>query len=287
MLRAVHGVALMAAALCVSAGWAQVPEAAVVPGIAAVLGHLAERTQQYYDRFASIICTETVRQQDLRYNLVPVGKPRVTIFELSVSRDLNSKDGNDFRVERTLLSVNGRPAKRNQQPGCTDPKTGTPEPLGFLLEKNQSRFRFALYEQAGGGPAGARALSFIQSPPERVSVKWTANCFNAEGGGQEGRVWFDPVTFDVLQVDARLSTPFLVPVPQVSFGIPPSIRVERSETSVRFERVVFEKPDEIVLLPQSVEALTVFRGVPSLRTEQKLTDFRRFLAESTIRSTAF
>src|SRR4051812_1218094 len=101
MLRTVHSVALAAAALSAGAGWAQVPDAAVVPALSAVLSHLAERTQQYYDRFTSIICTETVRQQDLRHNLAPVGKPRVTVFELSVSRDLNSTDGNDFRLERT------------------------------------------------------------------------------------------------------------------------------------------------------------------------------------------
>ena len=287
MLRAVHSVALVAAVLLATAGLAQVPDAAAVPTLTLVLNHLAERTQQYYDRFISIICTETVRQQDLRFNLEPVGKPRVTIFELSVSREVNANDGGDFRVERTLLSVNGRPAKKHQQPGCTDPKTGTPEPLGFLLEKNQPRFRFVLNEQPIGGPAGAHALTFIQSPPERVSVQWTGSCFDAEGGGQEGRVWFDPVTFDVLQVDARLSNPFLVPVPQISFGIPPAIRVERSETTVRFERIAFEKPDEIVLLPDSVETLTVFRGVRSLRTQQKLTNFRRFLAESTIRRITF
>jgi hypothetical protein len=287
MLRAVHSVAMVAAVVCATAGWAQVPDAAAVPALTAVLNHLAERTQQYYDRFISIICTETVRQQDLRRNLAPAGKPRVTVFELSVSRDPKTQDANDLRIERTLLSVNGRAAKKNQQPGCTDPKTGTPEPLSFLLEKNQPRFRFALNERAVGGPAGARALSFIQSPPEPVSVKWTANCFNAEGGGQEGRVWFDPVTFDVLQVEARLSTPFHVRVPQISVGIQSPIFVERAETTVRFERVAFEKPDEIVLLPQSVETLTVFRGATSLRTEQKLTNFRRFLAESTIHGITF
>jgi hypothetical protein len=284
MLRAVHGVALAAAALCATAASPQVPDAAAVPALSAVLRHLAERTQQYYDRFTSIICTETVRQQDLRHNLAPVGRPRVTVFELSVSRDLSSKDGTDFRVERTLLSVNGRPARKNQEPGCTDPKTGTPEPLGFLLEKNQPHIRFALNELAAGGPAGARALSYVQSPPEPVSVRWTTNCFNAEGGGQDGRLWFDPVTFDVLQVEARLSRPFQVPAPRISFVIQSPILVERAETRVRFERVAFEIPDEIVLLPQSIETLTVFRGATSLRGEQKLTDFRRFLAESTIRT---
>lgn len=287
MPRAVHGLALLVAALlCAGAGLAQTPAAAAA-GVAAILGGFAERTQQYYDRFTSIICTETVQQQDLRFNLQPVGKPRVTVFELSVSRDPASNDGGDFRVERTLLSVNGKAAKKNQEPGCTDPKTGSPEPLEFLLAKNQARFRFALNEGAADGPEGARALDFVQWPPDRVQVKWTANCFQAEGGGQEGRVWFDPATFDVLQVDVKLSTPFLVPVPERSFGVQPSIRVERSDMTIRFARVRFEKPDETVLLPDSIETLTVFRGVASLRSVHKLTNYRRFLSESTIRAVEF
>src|SRR5688572_19501262 len=151
-------------------------------GVAGILSALAERTQQYYDRFISIICTETVHQQDLKFNMETVGRPRQTIYELSVTRDPASADGNDFRVERTLVSVNGRPARKNQEPGCTDPKTGTPEPLGFLLAKNQSGFRFATSDRAGDGPPGARAIDFVQTPPDRVRIKWTGNCFDAEGG---------------------------------------------------------------------------------------------------------
>ena len=107
--------------------------------LALILGGLAERTQQYYDRFISIICTETVHTQDLKFNLVPTGQPRTTVYELSVSRDASGKREHEFRVERTLQSVNGRPARKNQRPECTDPKTGTPEPLGFLLASNQRR----------------------------------------------------------------------------------------------------------------------------------------------------
>ena len=77
-----------------------------------ILAGLAERTQQDDDRFTSIICTEAVHQQDLTFNLDEVGRPRHTVYELSVTRDPKSKDGNDFRVERALLSVNGRPAKK-------------------------------------------------------------------------------------------------------------------------------------------------------------------------------
>ncbi len=206
--------------------------------LALILGGLAERTQQYYDRFISIICTETVQTQDLRFNLTPVGRPRTTVYELSVSRDSDAKGEADFRVERMLQSVNGQPAGRNQRTECTDPKTGTPEPLGFLLASNQKRYRFAM-AAAGAGPRGARAVDFIETPPEPVRIKWQGNCFEADGGGQQGRVWFDADTYDVVQVEVRLSKPFLIPMPDGFFGIRPAIRVEKSETTLRFSRIGF------------------------------------------------
>ena len=211
--------------------------------LAIILSGLAERTQQYYDRFISIICTETVHKQDLRTNLMPVGRPRTTVYELSVSRDSSGKDGGTFRVERTLQSVNGRPARKDQATECTDPKTGTPEPLEFLLAHNQRRYRFALAD-AAGGPSGARALDFEESPPERVRITWAGNCFEADGGAHKGRLWFDRDSYDVLRVDIRLTKPFLIPLPEGSFGVRPAIRVEKSETSLRFSKVDFQQPDE-------------------------------------------
>jgi hypothetical protein len=252
--------------------------------LALVLHELAARTQQYYDRFISIICTETVRQQELRYNLSPIGKPRVTVYELSVAREESEKGEAEFRVGRTLQSVNGRQARKNQEPACTDPKTGSPEPLAFLLAHNQRRYRFTMPNDAIGGPPGARVVDYLETPPERVTVTWKDSCFSAEGGGQEGRVWFDPVSYDVLQVEVRLSKPFLVPLPRGHIGLQPTIRVERSETTLRYSRVQFQAPDESVLLPESIETLNVFRGAASLRIHQALGNFRRFLTRSTIKS---
>jgi hypothetical protein len=281
MFRAAIAVGAFVAAGAVCAPAAQSAD------VAMVLAGLAARTQQYYDRFISIICTETVVQQDLRFNLTPTGKPRVTVYELSVSRDPRAGD-NDFRVERALQTVNGRPARKGQEPGCTDPKTGTPEPLGFLLSANQRQFRFALADAAAAtGPPGTRAIDFVQTPPDRVTVRWTRDCFEASGGGQTGRVWFDPLTFDVLQVDVRLASPYVVPLPAGHFGLQPTIRVERSEATFRFGRVSFAQPDETVLLPESIDTLNTLRGARSQRTSQTLTSFRRFLAESSIRSSAF
>lgn len=257
-----------------------------LPDVAGILGGLAERTQQYYDRFISIICTETVHTQDLRSNLRPIGRPRMTVYELSVSRDAKEKGDGEFRVQRTLQSVNGRPARQSERPQCTDPKTGTPEPLGFLLASRQSRYRFTVAD-AVGGPAGARALDFIETPPSRVQITWEGTCFEADGGGQMGRVWFDPETYDVLQVDVRLVRPFVVPFPEGFPAIRPAIRVEKSEMTLRFSRVDFEQPAESLMLPASIETLNVLRGVPSMRISQTLTEYRRFLTKSEIRSSGF
>jgi hypothetical protein len=274
-------VALFVAALGGSRPSAQTGE------LGLILSSLAERTQQYYDRFISIICTETVHQQDLRFNLKPAGRPRTSVYELSVERDPNPKGEALFRVDRTLQFVNGRAARKNQQPGCTDPKTGSPEPLAFLLAANHYRYRFTIVDGRAGGPAGTRAVDFIETPPERVRVEWEGNCFHAEGGGYEGRVWFDPISYDVLQVEMRLSKPFVVPMRAGYIGLDPAIRVERSEMTIRFSRVEFQQPDEVVLLPESIETFTVFRGALSLKTYQKLSNFRRFLTKSEIRSPAF
>ena len=254
--------------------------------LARILTGLAGRTQQYYDRFISIICTETVQTQDLKFSLAPVGRPRTTVNELSVSRDPIGKGEAGFRVERTLQSVNGRPARKNQRPECTDPKTGTPEPLEFLLSANQARYRFAVAD-AAGGPPGTRAIDFIETPPDGVRIKWEGHCFEASGGGQQGRVWFDSDTYDVHQVEVRLSKPFLIPMPDGYVGTRPAIRVERSEMTLRFSRVEFQQPDEALMLPSAIETLHVLRGVSSMRIHQTLANYRRFLTRSEIRPSGF
>jgi len=248
-----------------------------------VLAGLAARTQQYYERFISIICTESVQTQNLKTNLSPDGPPRTTVYELSVSRDASGKNADsEFRVERTLQTVNGRPARKNQRTECTDPKTGTPEPLEFLLAVNQKRYRFTI-SAAAGGPPGTSAVDFVETPPERVRVTWEGSCFEAGGGGQNGRVWFDPQTYDVFQVDLRLAKPFLIVLPEGVFGVRPPIRVERSEMTLRFSRVAFQLPDEELMLPVAIETLNVMRGVPSMRITQSLKNYRRFLTKSEIR----
>src|SRR5438552_2685403 len=143
-----------------SAGARAQDPATLLPDLKTALAGLADRAKHYYDRINTIICVETVTQQELKFNRAPIGKPRVTVYELSVTRDPRANTDAEFRVERTLQSVNGRPARKYQEPECTDPKTGTPEPLAFLLAKNQGRFKFWVPSGAPDGPRGATAVDF-------------------------------------------------------------------------------------------------------------------------------
>jgi hypothetical protein len=77
----------------------------------------------------------------------------------------------------------------------------------------------------------------------------------------------------------RLTDAFRVPPPPGLMSEILPIRVERSEVTIRFARVGFEDPTETLLLPESTITLTVFRGVPSLRTTQTFSGFKRFMSE--------
>ena len=83
-----------------------------------------------------------------------------------------------------------------------------------------------------------------------MRVNWEGTASRREGGGDEGRVWFDPDTFDVLQIDIRLSKPFLVPLRSGATSGPFSRQSEWNDrkSTMHFSRVEFQQPDEVVLL---------------------------------------
>jgi hypothetical protein len=255
------------------------PVRAQRPDLVELLGKIGERVQQYYERVTSIICIEKVTLQELKYNLTPTGRPRETINELIVVREPKPGGPAEIKIERTLKTVNGRPARQNDRPGCTDPKAVEAEPLVFLLPQHQRKYRFSFVNNGRGGLRDGVAIHYDQIPPDPVDIKWEGNCFTAEGGGATGQVWIDPSTFDVVQLEAGLPKPFRVPLPRSFGSLASYVTVERSDIIIRFGRVNFRDPDESVLLPESMVTVTRFQGVPSLRTTQVFTDYRRFLSE--------
>ena len=57
--------------------------------------------------------------------------------------------------------------------------------------------------------------------------------------------------------------------------------------TLRFKPVSFSDPDETMLLPESIESLTVLRtGLQSTRRTQVFSNYRRFLVSSRLKSQA-
>jgi hypothetical protein len=254
-------------------------------GLAALMEQVGDRVRDYYDRVTSILCTETVSQQELRRNLKPQGKPRETVYDLMVVREpaADRFGESNIQIERKLKTVNGRPVGKSEPPGCTDPKSITAEPLSFLLPGYQPAYRFTASSDAGDGPPGAIVVEYEQIRREPVQVKWDGLCFDAKGGGVAGRIWLDASSRDVIQLDMRLTDSFRVPPPpSLMYEILP-VRVERSEVRIVFAHVDFQDPPETLLLPESMTTLTVFSGAPSLRTIQTFSGFRRFMAEAKVK----
>ena len=108
------------------------------------------------------------------------------------------------------------------------------------------------------------------------------DCFDWSGSfATKGRVWVDANTHDVLRVDRRVAGPVDVRVPwrlQRRYNFSTWVVVDREDVTIRFKTVVFSEPEEIMLLPESIESLIVVRGgLQSTRRIQTFAGYRRFL----------
>ena len=160
-----------------------------------------------------------------RFNLMPTGKPRTTVYELSVSRD-PERERRRHVPRRSDAAVRQRASRAKGSGDRAAPirRPASPEPLAFLLADNQQRYRFTFAAGPAARPAHAPSTSSSRRRSGCAS-RGTGNCFEAEGGGHQGRLWFDRDSYDVLRVDIRLSKPFPVPLRGGHRGAGP-IRVE-------------------------------------------------------------
>ena len=54
--------------------------------------------------------------------------------------------------------------------------------------------------------------------------------------------------------------------------------LDRDDLTMRYKRVVFSDPEEVMLLPESIESTTVVRShLQSARRSEKFSEYRRFL----------
>jgi hypothetical protein len=273
-------VAVVAAA-SLSAVGAQGPAPASADAVT-LLDSVGERLESYYERLTTIVCTETVRQQELKTDMKPRGKAREFVYDLIVTREPATALDSHPRVkaERQIRSRNGKAVKGGETPACTDPQPTYTDPLTFLMKENRAGYRFTPIV----GPS--LVLQFAQVDAPQVKVFWKDDCFSADGGRVEGQLLIDPATRDIVQLQQHLAEPFDIPrrkAPTVPLMFP-FHTVEKLETTVKFRRVPFTDPEEVLLLPESIESVQIVShaDIPRLKTTQRFTNFRRFVTRGKI-----
>lgn len=257
----------------------------------AVPGHLARiglRVQEYFDRVQRLVCRETVRLQPLKSDLMPDGRARELVYELRVDWMPPASGGPpEATIQRELLLVDGRPPQPGDEPGCMDPKAFSPEPLAMLLPERQPGFAFRRVgdERIDGRPSVLLDYRPVAADPPTVT--WRGDCVSVELLSMtRGRVWADAANGDVLRLDESLTGLYEFPVPErlQRGGGPRSLIIERSDTTIRYRPITFSEPDETLLLPASIETLTIVRraGIPRQRITQTFSDYRRFITSGRI-----
>ena len=268
---------------CAFPAWAQPrPD---VPDVDTVLRRVSERISRWYSRAQTVVSRETVTIQPLGLNLGPSGVPRRVVYDLRVGwnpLEMASNGGEAASVLREVLSVNGRAPRPNDELGCLDPKPVSPEPLAMLLPERLSESAFSY---AGRGRTDGRPvimLDYKGKPGQPDAVTWTDTCMNVSSPGRlKGRVWIDAETHDILRVDDRVDGRFELTVPRelIRTWRTSSVVIEQAQSSIRYKAIQFRDPEETLLLPTSIETMTVIRGqgVQRVRVTQNLTNHRRFL----------
>lgn len=256
--------------------------------VADTLRNVGRRIEQWYTRAQTIVSDEAVWIQPLRADMTPDVFPRRLAFELRVGwnpDELGPHGIPAVSVLRQLVTVNGRApteGRADRNPGCMDPKPVSPEPLAILLPARLSESEFSV---AGRTRVNGRAALMIDYrgvaslPPD---IAWTEDCVTVSLPGRtRGRVWVDTETFDVLRIDDRLTGQFEFEVPRehVRRGAARSMVIERAESSIRYARIEFDEPRESIVLPVSIDTVTVIRSssMQRMRITHRLTNHRRFL----------
>lgn len=262
-----------------------------------LVAQVGERVVAYYQRAQRLVCTE-------RSTVVPIGNDwgaqgfaRTVESELRV--ELDGVAGGALpaaRVTRQIRRVNGRdPRERDKKDrsGCTDPAPLSPEMLNFLLPGYRDEYRFTAVRAGRDRNRAVLIIDFASARrpgrPELIEDEYGHDdCFDWKGPvAVAGRLWVDADTRDVLRLDRRITGPTDVRVPdrlQRKYRFSPWLTIDRDDLTMRYKEVSFSDPDERIVLPESVESITVLRsGLQSTRRTHTFTDYRRFLTASRVK----
>jgi hypothetical protein len=275
----------LAAACLLCASTAAAPQAG--SDLSTLLGAVANRVATYYQRAQGVICTETSTVEPIDRQWSLEGFARTVESELRIEADA---------VVRTIRRVNGRMPRDSDQTsrnGCTDPPTLSPDLLAFLLPPQRDAYHFTSVRSGRERDRPALIIDFTSV--DRTSrlelmedTRGHDDCFDWKGPlAVRGRVWVDAQTYDVLRMDRGLTGPVDVRVPnllQRRYRFDPYIVLDRDDVSMRFRTVAFSDPEEVLLLPHTIESLSILRsGLQSTRRTETFTQYRRFLTGARIK----
>jgi len=273
---------------------AATPSAQAQPNLDELLTRVAERIAEFYKRAQRVICIETSRVQPIDLTYSSRGFARIVESELRVDAEDGELAG-EARVVREVRKVNGRAPRekdKKERDGCTDPNPLSTEPLAFLLPAHRSEYQFkaAGFSKERNRPAVRIDFASVnrKSNVELIEDKQGhEDCFDWSGQIPErGRIWVDAESYDVLRVERSVGGPTSVRVPlpiQRRHHLDNYVVIMREDTTIRYRTVSFTDPDETLLLPESIESLSVVSGgLQSTRRSQTYSDYKRFVGDSRV-----
>jgi hypothetical protein len=257
--------------------------------LAETLDRTARRVENYYARARTLVSTEHVLIQPLGTDLLATGLGRRLVYELRVEWEppAAGQSEGDAQVVRRLLTVNGRATGSSGDLGCIDPAPVSPEPLGIFRAAVRHRYAFAWVGSSNTDGRASVMLDYRHAMPADPEVVWKDECVTINVPAKTlGRAWLDVETGDILRLDERFDGQFDVPVPweHQRHGAPASMTIVRNDTSIRYRQFAFSDPDETLLLPASIDTVSIVRnsGSPRLRVTQTFSNYRRFTTDSRV-----
>ena len=256
--------------------------------VEAVLRRIQASVENFYSRARLVLADVRVRVRPMRRDFRSTGRGRNLLYEMRVEW----AGGTDTAapeplVIRRLLEANGRPAAPEDEPECADPEPFSEEPLAIFLPAKRRDYVFNWTGRDREAGRETDVLEYRLRDHEAPTIEWEDTCVSIDlPGHTRGKVWADAENGDVLRVDERLSGmfEFRVPREQRRRGVRPTIAIESATSTVRYRRVAFSEPDESLLLPTSMESMTVWRnaGVARQFITHEISNYRRFVTGARI-----
>lgn len=189
-------------------------------GVSEIVGRIGERVEKYYRDLQKVAWTDNAQVQWLKEDLTPKDKPREATYDMLINLQPPTPDDplSPFyvREQADLKRVEGKIIKK----GAAEATAPRPPGLGslvFLLQGAKGNYSFSYSGQTS--LQARKTLMLEVSYPQSVQpprVIWNdsfrglgvnRNFRIAEVQTENGRIWIDPDTYDVLQLEYH-TTPF-------------------------------------------------------------------------------